>query len=1268
MPTPFRLTPSAVARYFSLDCDRFLRFSATPEADQAAAGIPDYEFDRRPLLDDILESGYVWEERVVGGLLAGRAEVAGGTGPLRDRRFDAAATVARLRTLVPGRYLYQGTLVAPPGFYAAVGLSPDAARFGECHPDLIEVRDGPDARLLRVIDVKRGESLQLTHRVQVLLYGLILEAVLADAGVADVRVDRDTGGVWLGDRAEYEPFDLASVRPYVANFLADRLPRLLAGPAAAAGWHVTYRCEQCGYRGYCRDEMRATNDVSRLTNLTAHGKRHLGGLGVRSLPELEVLLARPDADEQLGGCASLAGERHYLGNRAAAFRASAPRSHGSATALPKGENIAVFVTLQQEPLGRSTYLAGLLVHTKPEHAGLFSPPVRAELYDAGGRPRPVVRVAPRPEGVTALRDEFVTRLHGVLADVHRHNLGRPWDQQLGLQTYTHTERDREQLTAWLLECLAEPALAGPASSLLLHFQCPDLMLADDHPDQPVPFPVVVLQNVLTKMVALPVEVSYTLPETLAALGGGFQYPRKDYYHYPLGHGLRSEAVHAGWHLNRPDRLGGLRAEAAAYLFALRALLWAVRGQVGENLFAWPPKFALPAELGIANPVLSRLAFFTQYESVTQYLRLRERRAEPPPVRSQLGLVVELVAVTDAEFDLVRPPALDLDATGLAGWLLNRATAAGRQAQLEFRDYASRDKMYCKPSPDLAMAGVERVDTGPAGPTRVRLKYATPFAVRPPVAGERFELQPRFTDFNTARVIDHLREMDRTGGGLFLPLLADPAAAARVRPLPGPIEAAAAAGEAAFGLTESQRGAYREVRRRRVVAVWGPPGTGKTHCLAALILGLVEAHAAANKPFRVLVTAFTHAAIENLLRKIGELQAGVPVAERGARVGKVKEWHGARAGDEVKEDKWGRWLAAAPTSVSGATVYSCLKGLKKTQITDFDLVVVDEASQLRVAEAAVPVSLVAADGRLILAGDDLQLPPVVQGVYPDPPPGEPILHRSVFEAVRGRVPADSPVVRKLLENRRMNDVLTSFAAGLLYGPDYRCFDAAVAARRIQLFARPPASGFLDACLDPAAPLVFVVLDGVRAAAENAIEARLAADLIEALRDSLADRAGRPYPDDRAFFRDGVFVVSPHRAQNRAIRQELATRRAWTAPPFVDTVDKMQGQEAEAVVVSYGVSDPEYALNEGEFIYSVNRLNVAITRARAKCVVFLSRPLLDSLPGVLDSPAAERGLAFMRNLVDAAGRQHAPTRFDLAGGVGVAVYRASAVYSPTPHSAP
>ena len=185
----------------------------------------------------------------------------------------------------------------------------------------------------------------------------------------------------------------------------------------------------------------------------------------------------------------------------------------------------------------------------------------------------------------------------------------------------------------------------------------------------------------------------------------------------------------------------------------------------------------------------------------------------------------------------------------------------------------------------------------------------------------------------------------------------------------------------------------------------------------------------------------------------------------------------------------------------------------------------------------------------------------------------------------------------------------------------------------------------------------MLDGVWAARENPLEAQLVAKLVD--RDCAA-RCGRTdgklYADDAAFFRDGVFVVSPHRAQIRAIRRELRRQRMWQSPPLVDTVDKMQGQEADAVIVSYGVSDPEFAAEEAEFIYGLNRLNVAITRARSKCIVCLPRPLLDAPPQVLDLPEAARGLAFMRALVESVADCGDQLSFELDDGARAALYRA------------
>ncbi len=113
--------------------------------------------------------------------------------------------------------------------------------------------------------------------------------------------------------------------------------------------------------------------------------------------------------------------------------------------------------------------------------------------------------------------------------------------------------------------------------------------------------------------------------------------------------------------------------------------------------------------------------------------------------------------------------------------------------------------------------------------------------------------------------------------------------------------------------------------------------------------------------------------------------------------------------------------------------------------------------------------------------------------------------------------------------------------------------------------------------------------------------------------------------------------------------------------------MQGQEADAVIVSYGVADPEFAMQEADFIYELNRLNVAVTRAKTKCVVCLPRPLLNATPHVLDQPAAARGLAFMRRLVLQVEDTGEKLSFDCHGGVTAVVYRSGTCVEQRPGAA-
>jgi DNA replication ATP-dependent helicase Dna2 len=1276
----FRTSPSAIARYFFHDCERFLRYLSASHVTRQVESLPTPDFDHSPVVRAILDSGYAWEQTVLDQYLAGRVQIAEGTGEVHTRRFDWRQTLRWLRDAQPGTFLYQPTFRLPRAFYARYGLDPDLVVISDNHPDLLMVdQDGCGGRIVRVLDLKRGESLQLTHRVQVLLYALEMESICWADSIRDLHVDTRCGKVWLGAHPDPTPFDMADLRPHVEAFLRSDLTKILQTAADEVAWHVQPRCEWCEFFEHCRDQMRRDDDLSRMTQLTAHGKQYLRGEAqVRTLAELDCWLQRDDADQMLSRCASLAGRRPRLVQQVAALTTGQVQTQGAASpSLSRGENVGMFLTFQQEPLSQAIYLAGVhLTIRKDLRRAVFSEEL-VERFFSGASGQPLVLVASGPDDVPRIRRTLVRTLYEIVTQLDHYNRPRDWSDQLSLQAYVLSDAERDMLIGCLLESLQDteqPELAEQAVTLLFHFQSPELMVADSHPDREVPFPVVALTGAMAHVLALPVEVSYTLPEALAALGSRFSYRRSAYYHFPLGHALRAEAIHAAWNRGQPERLGEVAKQATAHLRAVRELLQSIRHQAGDAIFAWAAKFTLPSRESYPDPLLSRLAFFARYESLLDCLDKRHWRCEPHVVQLLLGRVMELRAVEATQFDIVAGTAMPVDPGGFPEWLLVAEGDQGRKAQLEYRDYACRARLWQgRPQTHLAVVGVSQIEHDRLGvPRRLTVEYAKPFAENKPAPGSRFLLYPRFTDFTTDGIVRFLQDYgstrERLGESeLFLRLLRDPAAGAASLPLPKPVMKSARAAAKQAGWTPSQTDAFHAICRQRVVPVWGPPGTGKTHFLTTAIRALADAHQQTNRPFRVLVTAFTHAAIENVLRKTVQQMTDAPAATPMA-VAKVKSWRGEHGQQVQVVEPAGlpAWLEDHPVAVVGATVHALLKVYDR--LPEFDLVVIDEASQVRVPEAAVPISLTGRSGRLVLAGDHLQLPPIIQGVYPEPLPGQPVLHRSIFEVLAEATAADAtanlprPAASQLTENFRMNDVLTSFAAGLLYGADYRPNDPSIGDRRLDLIPQRCLDPFVEACLDPQSPLTIVVLDGVWAARENPLEARLVAQLVTGLRGTMRDASGQLFADDGRFFHEGVFLVSPHRAQIRLIETQLRQQRMWQTPPLVDTVDKMQGQEAEVVIVSYGVADPEFAAQEAEFIYGLNRLNVAVTRARSKCVVFLPRTLLDASPQILDQPQAVRGLAYMRDLVDAVARCGTSSVFPLDEGAQAVVYQASRCFQP------
>jgi superfamily I DNA and/or RNA helicase len=416
-------------------------------------------------------------------------------------------------------------------------------------------------------------------------------------------------------------------------------------------------------------------------------------------------------------------------------------------------------------------------------------------------------------------------------------------------------------------------------------------------------------------------------------------------------------------------------------------------------------------------------------------------------------------------------------------------------------------------------------------------------------------------------------------------------------------------------------------------IWGPPGTGKTHTVAHVLAGYALAAQLEQRPLRIIVTAFTHHAIVNVLRKLAELAAAYGIDAETLSVVKLAG-SGSAADDELPasvgqiadEDLEGCLQRETPCVVAGATVWSAYKAMKKSGgVTRpwFDVVLVDEASQMRLPDALVAFGASRQQSNIILAGDDMQLPPIIHGTYPEE--HEHMLS-SVFAFMRRQIEAadvaepsvDVRTIFQLEENFRMNEPLTAYPRRALYRGRFRSTRPG-----IKISTDPAidiaSEGLADILLHPERPAVLCWYESPRSfTARNPLEAELIALLADTLGRTLVrerkDGTLRPYTPQE-FVRRGLAVLSPHRAQNSAIRQALARRGFGIAErpmPLVDTVEKMQGKEREVILVSYGVADEEYATAEAQFLLSRNRFNVAATRAERKLVVLCSSAVLDAVP--------------------------------------------------------
>lgn len=390
-----------------------------------------------------------------------------------------------------------------------------------------------------------------------------------------------------------------------------------------------------------------------------------------------------------------------------------------------------------------------------------------------------------------------------------------------------------------------------------------------------------------------------------------------------------------------------------------------------------------------------------------------------------------------------------------------------------------------------------------------------------------------------------------------------------------------------GLNEAQVDAgAAAIAAERLCLVQGPPGTGKTRLLAELL------HALCTAGCRIALCAFTHRAVQQALLTLRRLAPDLPLVKLVHPRQLEPELLAARVRGVVP----GR--GALPKS--GAVIAGTSFALARLPTHEkFHFAVFDEAGQLPIPHAIAGMLLAQ---RWLFFGDHRQLPPVITAEHRDREVAASVFER--LHALYGSALLDVTY--------RMNAPICAAVSELFYGGALRA--APQAAERRMPFVP---GGQLDEVLDPQRPIVLARVDHLQPGMRSVEEANLVADLV----DEIVRRHGVAAAD--------VAVVAPFRAQARAVRSAIQRRGLPAHEDLtIDTVERIQGQEREVVIVSLAVGDPDTLDVRASFFFSTNRLNVALSRARCKAIVVASIGAFRALP--LDADSLRAASAFKRML--------------------------------------
>jgi len=350
----------------------------------------------------------------------------------------------------------------------------------------------------------------------------------------------------------------------------------------------------------------------------------------------------------------------------------------------------------------------------------------------------------------------------------------------------------------------------------------------------------------------------------------------------------------------------------------------------------------------------------------------------------------------------------------------------------------------------------------------------------------------------------------------------------------------------------------------VFAIQGPPGAGKTFTGARMICELVK------QGKKIGVTALSHKVIRKLLEEVVDAakevdQLGVHPMQRSDDEAWTEDIAIARKNEEAWEA-----LESGKANIVGGTSWMWSP---EAAFAAVDVLFIDEAGQMGLADV---LAVSQAANSLVLIGDPQQLERPLRGSHPDG------AEKSALEHLLGGHKTIPPDMGFLLPRTwRLHPKICDFTSELFY--EGRLQSEALTHSRV-LEGHPWLKG---------AGLWFVPVEHEGNRNSSAAEVELVARIVKGLlRPEVKwfSSAGR----QRRLKVEDILIVAPYNAQVADLSARLPKMK-------IGTVDKFQGQEEAVVIYSMTTSSPEDAPRGMEFLYSLNRLNVATSRAKTAVIV-------------------------------------------------------------------